>query len=178
MTPTSVTLGVSFGITGSRVTFLTALTTSKVPARLHPKVIPPSLMFGHEMFSSSAATPSASDRMRARSTYSLQRTAADVHDHRRTALAQLGELFPDEPVDPDPLQPDRVEHARGCLDNSFGRMPFAFGEEQSFYGDSAEKREVDDVRVLDAVAEAAAGSDDGIRQFQRADLNRKVCGHY
>ena len=67
---TSVTFGVSFGITGSDVTFFTALTTSKVPWRLHPNVMPPSLMFGHEMFSSSAATPSASDRIRASSTYS------------------------------------------------------------------------------------------------------------
>ncbi len=67
---TSVTLGVSFGITGSCVTFFTALTTSKVPLRLQPNVMPPSLMFGHEMFSSSAATPSASERIRASSTYS------------------------------------------------------------------------------------------------------------
>ena len=67
---TSVTFGVSFGITGSRVTFLTALTTSKVPCKLQPNVMPPSLMFGQEMFSSSACTPSASDRIRASSTYS------------------------------------------------------------------------------------------------------------
>ncbi len=33
---TSVTLGVSFGISGSRVTRRTALTTSKVPLRLQP----------------------------------------------------------------------------------------------------------------------------------------------
>jgi hypothetical protein len=52
---TSVTLGVSFGTTGSRVTFLTALTTSNVPSRLQPNVMPPSLMLGHEMFSSSAS---------------------------------------------------------------------------------------------------------------------------
>src|SRR3984893_4490533 len=67
---TSVTFGVSLGITGNRVTFRTALTTANVPVRLQPKVIPPSLMFGHEMLSSMAATPSASDRMRASSTYS------------------------------------------------------------------------------------------------------------
>src|ERR1043166_7635104 len=56
----SVTFGVSFGNIGSRVTLRTALTTSKVPPRLHPNVMPPSLMFGQEMFSSRAATPSAS----------------------------------------------------------------------------------------------------------------------
>ncbi len=67
---TSVTFGVSFGTIGSRVTFRTADTTSNVPLRLHPNVMPPSLMLGHEMFSSRAATPSASERIRASSTYS------------------------------------------------------------------------------------------------------------
>jgi len=67
---TLVTLGVSFGMTGSVVTFRTALTTSCVPVRLHPNSMPPSLMFGHEMLSSIAPTPSASERMRAISQYS------------------------------------------------------------------------------------------------------------
>ena len=67
---TSVTFGVSFGITGRRVTLRTALTTSYVPFRLQPNWMPPSLMLGHEMFSSMAPTPSASDRMRDTSTYS------------------------------------------------------------------------------------------------------------
>ena len=45
-------------------------TTSNVPARLQPNWMPPSLMLGQEMFSSMAATPSASDRIRDTSTYS------------------------------------------------------------------------------------------------------------
>ena len=67
---TSVTFGVSLGITGRCVTFFTADTTSNVPCRLQPKVMPPSLMFGQEMFTSRPCTPSASERMRASSTYS------------------------------------------------------------------------------------------------------------
>ena len=67
---TLVTLGVSLGISGRRVALRTALTTSNVPCRLQPNWIPPSLMFGHEMFSSMAPTPSASERMRDTSTYS------------------------------------------------------------------------------------------------------------
>ena len=55
---TSVTFGVSLGMIGSVVTLRTALTTSCVPCRLQPNWMPPSLMFGHEMFSSIAATPS------------------------------------------------------------------------------------------------------------------------
>jgi hypothetical protein len=48
----------------------TALTTWWVPVRLQPNWMPPSLMFGQEMFSSSAATPFASDSTRDTSTYS------------------------------------------------------------------------------------------------------------
>ena len=55
---TSVTFGVSFGISGSDVTLRTPLTTSYVPVRLQPNWMPPSLMFGHEMLSSIAPTPS------------------------------------------------------------------------------------------------------------------------
>ena len=92
----------------------------------------------------------------------VERAAADVDDHRRAAVAQLRQLFLDEPVDADPLQADRIEHAGGRLDDSFRRMALAFGEEQSLDRDAAEQREVDDVRVFDAVAEAAAGGDDRI----------------
>ena len=70
----------------ARVTLRTALTTAWVPVRLQPNVMPPSLMLGQEMFSSSAATPSASDRMRASSTYSSMRGAADVDEHDGAAV--------------------------------------------------------------------------------------------
>src|ERR1700730_8520383 len=45
---TSVTFGVNLGMIGSRVTFRTAPTTSEVPDRLQPNVMPPSLILGHE----------------------------------------------------------------------------------------------------------------------------------
>ena len=122
---TSVTFGVSFGITGSVVTLRTALTTSCVPVRLQPKVMPPSLMFGQEMFSSSAATPSASERMRASSHVLVDRGAADVDEHDRAAIAQLGQPLADEAVDADALQADRVEHAGRRLDDARRRMAFA-----------------------------------------------------
>jgi hypothetical protein len=66
----SVTFGVSLGMSGSVVTLRTAATTSCVPWRLQPNWMPPSLMFGQEMLSSIACTPSASDRMRETSAYS------------------------------------------------------------------------------------------------------------
>ena len=75
------------------MTLRTALTTSCVPVRLHPNVMPPSLMFGHEMLSSIAATPSSSDRMRATSQYSSMRRAADVDDDHGAPIAQLRQLL-------------------------------------------------------------------------------------
>ena len=109
---TSVTFGVSFGMSGSRVTLRTALTTSNVPVRLQPNWMPPSLMFGQEMFSSMAATPSASDRMRDTSTYSSSVVPQTLTMTVAPARAQLRQLLVDEAVDADALQADRVQHAR------------------------------------------------------------------
>ena len=127
---TSVTFGVSFGITGSRVTLRTALTTSCVPGSEQPKVMPPSLMFGQEMFSSIAWTPSASERMRASSTYSSIVVPQMLTKTIGPARAQLGQLLVDEAVDADALQADRVEHAGRRFDDARRRVPFARGEER------------------------------------------------
>ncbi len=53
----SVTLGESFTHSGSEVSFLTALTTSKAFSLEVPKAMPPSLTFGQEIFNSKAITP-------------------------------------------------------------------------------------------------------------------------
>ena len=121
-------------------TLRTALTTSNVPGRLQPNVMPPSLMFGHEMFSSRAATPSASDRIRASSTYSSSVVPQTLTMHGGAARAQLGQFLVDEPMDADPLQADRVQHAGRRLDDARRRMALALLEEQAFDGDAAERR--------------------------------------
>ena len=59
--------------------------------------------------------------------------------------------------------PDGVSTMRG------GGVPFALGEEQSLDRDAAERREIDDVGVLDAVAEAAARGD---QRVGRASASR------
>jgi hypothetical protein len=61
-----------------------------------------------------------------------------------------------------PLQADRVQHAGRGLDDARRRMPFTLGEEKPLHRDAAERREIDDVGVLDAVAEAAARRDERI----------------
>ena len=168
---TSVTFGVSFGMSGSRVTFRTALTTSNVPVRLQPNVMPPSLMFGHEMFSSIAATPSASERMRDTSTYSSSVVPQMLTMTVALRARSSGSFSSMKRSDADALQPDRVQHAGRCFDDSRRRMAFALGQEQSLDGDAAERRQVDDVGVLDAVAEAAAGRDERVLESERADVN-------
>jgi hypothetical protein len=107
----------------------------------------------------------------------IERAAADVDDDGGAALAQLGQLLGDEAVHADTLQPDRIQHARGRLDDAFRRMALAFLEEEPFHRDGAECREVQRLCVLDAVAEAPAGRDERIRQRQRADGNGEVAHH-
>ena len=76
-----------------------------------------------------------------------------------------------------PLQADGVQHAGRRLDDSRGGVAFALGQEQALDGDAAEGRQVDDVGVLHAVAEAPARRDERVLQGQGTDLNREIQGH-
>ena len=75
-------------------------------------------MFGHEMFSSMAATPSASDRMRDTSTYSSSVVPQTLTITVAPPGAKLRQLFVDEAADADALQADRVQHAGRRLDDA------------------------------------------------------------
>ena len=99
----------------------------------------------------------------------LQRRAADIDDDDRAAGAQLGHLFRDEAMHADALEANRVQHARRRFDDAGRRMPFALGEKQTFDGDAAERREVDQFGVLGAVPETSARRDERILQRERAD---------
>ena len=106
----------------------------------------------------------------------VDRRAADVDEDDGAPVAQLGQLLAHEAVDADALEADGVEHAGRRLDDARRRMALALGEEQALDRDAAERREIDDVAVLDAVAEAAAGGDERVRQAERADGDREVHG--
>jgi len=108
----------------------------------------------------------------------IERAAADVDEDRGAAIAQLRQLFPDEPMDADALEADGVEHAGRRLHDALRRMALALSQEEALDCHAAEERQVDDVGVLDAVAKAAAGSDDGVFQRQRADLDGEVRGQW
>ena len=126
-------------------------------------------MFGQEMFSSRAATPSASERIRATSTYSSSVVPQMLTMTTARRAAQLRQLLGDEALHADALQADRVQHARRGFDDPRRRMTFALGEEQPFDGDAAERSQVHGVGVFDAVAEAAARGDQRIGEAERSD---------
>src|SRR5581483_9779993 len=115
--------------------------------------MPPSLMFGQEMFSSIAATPSASERIFDTSTYS-----SSVVPQTFTMTVAF-----------------RARSSGNCSStNRRTPMPFALGEEQPLDDDAAERREIDRVGVLDAVAEAAARRDERVLQVQRSDRDGEI----
>ena len=174
---TSVTFGVSFGMIGSRVTLRTALTTSNVPVRLQPKVMPPSLMFGQEMFSSIAATPSASDRIRATSTYSSsvvpQMFTMTVAPRARSS----GSFSSMKRWTPIPCRPMAFNMPGGRFDDPRRRMALTLGKKEALDCDAAERCQVDDIGVLDAVTKAAAGRNQRVLEGEGADLNGKIHRH-
>ena len=171
---TSVTLGVSLGMTGRCVALRTAVTTRAVPTRLQPNWMPPSLMLGQEMLSSMAATPSASRQHLRHFDVLVDGGAADVDEHARAALPQQRQLLVDEAMHADALQADGVDHAGRRLDNARRRVPLALGHEQPLHAHAAERREVGHLVVLEAVAEAAAGGNQRVGQRQRADADGKI----
>ena len=128
----SVTFGVSLGMIGREVTLRTALTTSCVPPRLQPNWMPPSLMLGHEMFSSSACTPSASERMRETSAYSstvVPHTFTTTVARRSRSSGSFSLMKRCTPIPCRPIaliMPAGVSTMRGagCPSRSFRNSPF------------------------------------------------------
>ena len=156
-----MTLGVSFGMTGRCVALRTAATTASVPTRLHPNWMPPSLMFGHEMFSSMAATPSASVSTLVTSTYSSMVVPQTLTKTRGAALAEQRQLLLDEAMHADALQADRVDHAGGRLDDARRRRgPSRSVMNRPLTQTPPSDDEVGHLVVLEAVAEAAARRDE------------------
>ena len=159
---TSVTFGVSLGMTGSVVTLRTALTTSCVPGQAAAEGDAPFLdVRARDVQLEGVHAFGVGQDPRDFDVF-VQRRAADVDDDDGAALAQFGQPLGDEAVDADALQADGVQHARRRFDDARRRVPFALGEEQSLDRDAAERRQVDDVGVFDAVAEAAARRDERI----------------
>ena len=167
----SVTFGVSLGITGSRVAARTAATTSAVPWRLQPNVMPPSLMLGHEMFSSRAATPSTSDRILASSTYSCSVVPQMLTITTAPRARSSGIFSLMNRCTPMPWSPIALSMPAGRFDDARRRVPFALGEEQSFHRDAAERRQIDEVGVLRAITEAPARRDQRVSQPERSDAD-------
>src|SRR6476646_8983194 len=115
--------------------------------------MPPSLMVGHEMFSSMAATPSASDRMRETSAYSSSVVPQTFTMTVAWRARSSGSFSSTKRRTPMPCK------------------PMAFSQKQPFDCDAAECRQVHEVVVFDAVAKAAAGRDDRILERQRANAD-------
>ena len=68
-----------------------------------------------------------------------------------------------------------VEHSGGSFDDPLRWMPLALGEKQALDRNAAQQRQVDDVRILDAIAETSAGRDNEIREPEGSDLDGEVC---
>ena len=96
-------------------------------------------MFGHEMFSSIAATPSACDSTLQTSTYSSSVVPQTLTKVRAPAFAQQRQLFLDEAMHADALQADRVDHAGRRLDDARWRMALALFHEEALRHDAAEQ---------------------------------------
>ncbi len=108
----------------------------------------------------------------------LDGKAEDVSDDAEAGdAAEAGHLLLDEGVDAHILEADGVDHAGGCLDDA-GRGVAGHGSAGEILGDEgADAVEGEDVLELDAVAEGAAGGDDGGYEVDAGEVDAHVGGH-
>ncbi len=142
--------------------------------------MPPSLMFGHEMFSSIAATPSASDRTFATSTYSSSVVPQMLTNTVAPAARSSGRRSRTKRWTPMPCRPMAFSMPAGVSTMRVGRVAFALGEEQALDATPPSEARSTTAAVFDAVAEAAAGGDERVPERQRADARRqspRQCSH-
>jgi hypothetical protein len=104
----------------------------------------------------------------------VDRCATNVDQNDGAAVAQLGKLLANEPMDANSLQTNRIQHPRRRFDDPRRRMSFTLSEEQTFDRNAAQRREIYNVGVLDAVSKAPACRNQRIGQRQRTDGNGKI----
>ncbi len=102
------------------------------------------------------------------------RVAEDISDDGGVVPAKRGQLLGDKGAHPDVLQPDGIHHPAGGLAHSRGGVSGHWLSGKSFYHDSAQAVQVDEVGELDAVAKGAAGGNDGVFEGNRANGNPEV----
>jgi hypothetical protein len=126
-----------------------------------PNCTPPSLMFGHEMFSSIASIGEVVEATRDGDVV-LDRRAAHVREEQRLAEVERRQDVVDHVIDAGILEPDRVQHARGRLEDAVRRITEARLARRALEHDRAgiTVRETADPRVLLAEADAAGKQHD------------------
>src|ERR1019366_1593643 len=100
-----------------------------------------------------------------------------VRDHGRAEAGELGQLLGEKRVDAHVLKTDRVQHSRVRLADARGRVAVARTEREALHGDRAERREVEVMGELEAVAEGAGCRSDRVLQAQPAKGRGEVDRH-
>ena len=101
----------------------------------------------------------------------LHRKTADVcHDRLVEALFQFGKLLADDLLHPGVLQTNCIDHARIALGNTRRGIAEAGILGCSLKGERAKTVDVIQLGKFVAVAKASAGRDDGVIQFNAAQI--------
>ena len=106
------------------------------------------------------------------------RVAEHVDDDLAARIALHGRQFPLQVVlDAHILQSDGVEHARRCLHNARRGMTGHWLERDSLGNESTDPIQRDNLFKFNAVAEGAAGGEDGVGQFETGQRHSHVGFH-
>ena len=101
-----------------------------------------------------------------------RRAGGDICHHGLVKnFTKTGQFVADDRVDPGVLQADCVQHAGGALRNAREGIARARLRGRALEGEAAEKVDIVDAGKLQAVAEGSRGGQNGIVQFDAAELH-------
>ncbi len=150
-----VTLGVSLTMTGSDVAFLTAAVTEAAAFGSVPNSMPPDFTLGQPMFTSRPLTPATPSSRAASGSVVSDALPGDVDDDRHLPGGPQGRLLPDQGLDADVLEADRVEQSGRGLGQPRRRIALPRLQGSPFADDGSQPLDVDEVGVLRPVPEGA-----------------------
>ena len=99
--------------------------------------------------------------------------AADVHNDGHIEVAEVGQLLINESINANILQPNRVEHPRWRLKDSWHRISRPRHTGDPFDNDRTNLIQVNEVHVLAAVAKSPRRCHDGVFHPDTGDINFK-----
>src|SRR5262249_24459849 len=101
-----------------------------------------------------------------------------VYEDRTTDLSKKRHFVPDECIDANILQPDRVQHSRRCRKQARRRISFHGTRRCSLHADTADAAQISESSELLSISKGSTSRHDWIIEFDARQVSREIHGPY